>query len=340
MQAITHTKYGSPEVLLLTEVAKPTPKDDEVLIKVYAASVHADVWHVVSGLPYALRLMGAGLLKPKRTIPGTDVAGVVESVGQKVTRFKPGDEVFGECIRGHQWTNGGAYAEYVSAPEEALALKPANITFVQAAAVPTSGLIALWNLGDGALVQAGQKVLVNGAAGGVGAFAVQLAKAFGAEVTGVDHTSKTDVVRTLGADQVIDYTQEDFTQSGERYDLIFDIPGNHSLANCRRALKPKGTYVLIGHDNYGQGMHRWLGLLPRFFKLMLLSRFVSQLRDMNFSQPGKTDSMAILKGLLAAGKVRPVIDRTFSLSEVPEALRYLQAGAVKGKVIITLEQNS
>lgn len=336
MKAITHTKYGPPEVLQLKEVEKPTPKDDEGLIHVHAASVHADVWHVVSGLPYALRLMGAGLLKPKKTIPGTDVAGVVESVGQKVTRFKPGDEVFGECIRGHQWTNGGAYAEYVSAPEEALALKPSNITFEQAAAVPTSGLIALWNLGDGALVQAGQKVLVNGAAGGVGAFAVQLAKAFGAEVTGVDHTSKTDVVRSLGADQVIDYTQEDFTLSGERYDLIFDIPGNHSLANCRRALNLKGTYVLIGHDNYGNGMRRWVGLLPRFFKLMLLSRFVSQLRDMNFSQPSKKDSMAILKGLLEAGKITPVIDRTFSLSETPEALRYLQGGSVKGKVIINV----
>ncbi len=340
MKAITHTKYGPPEVLQLKEVEKPTPEDDEVLINVHAASVHADVWHVVSGLPYVLRLMGAGLLKPKKTIPGTDVAGLVESVGQKVTRFKPGDKVFGECIRGHQWTNGGSYAEYVCAPEEALALKPANITFEQAAAVPTSGLIALWNLGDGTLVQAGQKVLINGAAGGVGAFAVQLAKAFGAEVTGVDHPSKIDMVRSIGTDHLIDYTQENFTQTGERYDLIFDIPGNHSLADCRRALTPKGTYVLIGHDNYGRGMCRWLGLLPRFFKLMLLSRFVSQLRNMNFSMPSKKESMATLKELLAAGKIKPVIDRTFPLTEVPEAIRYLKEGHIKGKVVITLEPDN
>lgn len=340
MKAVIQTEYGPPEALQLAEVEKPTPKDDEVLIKVHAASVHADVWHVVSGLPYAMRLMGSGLLRPKNPIPGTDVAGIVESVGQQVTRFKPNDEVFGESIRGHQWTNGGAYAEYVSAPEEALALKPSNLTFEQAAAVPTSGLIALSNLRDGALVQAGQKVLVNGAAGGVGAFALQLAKAFGAYVTGVDHTSKTDVIRSLGADQVIDYTQKDFTQSDERYDLIFDIPGNHSLADCRRALTPKGTYILIGHDHYGKGMRRWLGLLPRFFKLMLLSRWVSQLRDMNFSMPSKKDSMAILKGLLEAEKVTPVIGRTFPLSEVPEAIRYLQEGSVRGKVVITTENNS
>ncbi len=326
MKAITHTKYGPPEVLQLAEVEKPTPKDDEVLIKVHAASVHPDVWHVVSGLPYALRLMGAGLRKPKNPIPGTDMAGLVESVGKNVTRFQPGDEVFGESIRGHQWTNGGAYAEYVSAPEDALALKPAGITFEQAAAVPTSGLIALWNLRDGALVQAGQKVLINGAGGGVGVFAVQLAKAFGAEVTGVDHTRKMDMVRSIGADHVIDYTQEDFTQSGERYDLIFDIPGNHSLSNCRRALTPTGTYVLIGHDHFGDAGGRWLGSLPRFFKLIVMSPFVSQLPDLNFSMPSKKDSMAVLKEFLEAGKLTPVIDRTFPLSEVPGAIRYLKEG--------------
>jgi len=285
MKAIAHTKYGPLDVLELKEVEKPTPKDDEVLIKVHAASVHPDVWHVVSGLPYALRLMGAGLRKPKNSIPGTDVAGHVESVGKNVTQFQPGDEIFGESVRGHQWTNGGAYAEYVSTPEDSLAIKPAGITFEQAAAVPTSGLIALWNLRDGGLVQTGQKVLINGAGGGVGTLAVQLAKAFGAEVTGVDSTRKLDMVRSIGADHVIDYTQEDFTKSGERYDLIFDIPGNHSFSDCRRALTSKGTYVLIGHDHFGGAGGRWLGSLPRFFKLVVMSPFVSQLPNLNFSMP-------------------------------------------------------
>jgi len=273
----------------------------------------------------------------ERPVPGTDVAGLIESVGKNVTRFQPGDEVFGETMRGLQWVNGGAYAEYATAPEDALAPKPANVTFEQAAAVPTSGLIALPSLRAGGEIQAGQKVLVNGAGGGVGAIAVQLAKAFGANVTGVDSTSKLDMVRSIGADQVIDYTQEDFTRRGERYDLIFDIPGNHSLSDCRRALTPGGTYVLIGHDNYGDGMRRWVGLLPRMFKLMAMSPFVSYLRDIRQAPaPDKKKSMALLRELLEAGKLTPFIDRTFPLSEVPEALRYLQEGYAKGKVVITV----
>jgi len=336
MKAIVQDKYGSPDVLELREIDKPVVKDDEVLVRVHAASVHPDVWHVVRGWPYALRLMGAGLLKPKNSVPGTDVAGHVESVGKNVMQFQPGDEVFGETSRQWQWHNGGAYAEYVSVPEEQLALKPANITFEQAAAVPSSGFIALSGLRHQGQVRPGQKVLINGAGGGVGALAVQLAKAYGAEVTGVDSTRKLDMVRSLGADQVIDYTQEDFTQSGERYDLILDVPGNHSLSECRRALTPEGTYVLIGHDHFGVSGGRWLGSLPRFFKLVVMSPFVSQLPDLNFSMPSKKDSMAVLREFIEAGKITPVIDRTYPLSEVPEAIRYLEEGHVQGKVVVTV----
>ncbi len=336
MKAIVQDKYGSLDVLELREIDKPVVKDDEVLVRVHAASVHPDVWHVVRGLPYVLRIMGAGLLKPKNSVPGTDVAGHVESVGKNVTQFQPGDEVFGESVRGHQWHNGGAYAEYVSVPEDALALKPDNITFEQAAAVPTSGFIALQNLPNEGRLQPGQSVLINGAGGGVGAFAVQLAKAYGANVTGVDSTRKLDMVRSLGADRVIDYTQEDFTQSGVRYDLILDIPGNHPFSDCRRALTPEGTYVLIGHDHYGDAGGRWLGSLPYFIKLVVLSPFVSQLPDLSFSMPSKKDSMAVLKEFIEAGKITPVIDRTYPLSEVPEAIRYLEEGHAQGKVVITV----
>ncbi len=337
MKAIVQEKYGSPdEVLKLKEIDRPMVKDSEVLLRVHAASVHPDVWHVVRGLPYVLRIMGAGLLKPKNSVPGTDMAGHVESVGKSVEQFQAGDEVFGESVRGHQWHNGGAYAEYVSVPEDALALKPANITFEQAAAVPTSGLIALHNLPDEGRLQPGQSVLVNGAGGGVGALAVQIAKAYGAEVTGVDDTTKLDMVRSLGADHVIDYTQEDFTRSGERYDLIFDIPGNHPFSACRRVLTPDGKYVLIGHDRFGQGVGRWFGSIPRVLKLVAFSPFASQLPTPNFSMPDKKNQMVVLKELLEAGKITPIIDRTYSLSEVPEAIRYLEGGHAQGKVIITV----
>jgi NADPH:quinone reductase-like Zn-dependent oxidoreductase len=337
MKAIVQDKYGSPtDVLELRDVDEPVVKDDEVLVRIHAASVHPDVWHVVRGLPYVLRLMGAVLLKPKNRIPGTDVAGRVESVGRDVKHFQAGDEVFGETIKGYQWTNGGAYAEYVSVPEDQLALKPANITFDQAAAVPTSGLIALQNLPNEGLLHSGQSVLVNGASGGVGAFAVQIAKAYGAEVTGVDTTKKLQMVRSLGADYVIDYTQEDFTQSGERYDLIFDIPGNHPFSDCRRVLSSNGKYVLIGHDRFGKGAGRWLGSLPRVLKLVALSPFVTQLPPPTFSMPNKKDSMAVLREFLEAGKLTPVIDRRYLLGEVPEAIRYLEEGHARGKVVITV----
>jgi NADPH:quinone reductase-like Zn-dependent oxidoreductase len=336
MKAMVQDRYGPPDVLELKDIDKPVAKDGEVLVRVHAASVHPDVWHVLRGLPYVLRIMGAGLSKPKNSVPGTDVAGRVESVGKDVTRFRPGDEVFGESVRGHQWHNGGAYAEYTSVPEDQLALKPANISFEQAAAVPTSGLIALQGLHEYGQIQPGQKVLINGAAGGVGAIAVQLSKAYEADVTGVDSTRKLDLVRSLGADEVIDYTQEDFTQSGKRYHLIVDIPGNHSFSECRRALTPRGTYVLIGHDHFGKQGDRFLGGLPRGLKQIALSPFVSQLPDLSFSMPSKRDSMAVLKEFLEAGKITPVIDRTYPLSEVPEAIRYLEEGQARGKVVITV----
>jgi NADPH:quinone reductase-like Zn-dependent oxidoreductase len=337
MKAIVQGKYGPPaDVLELGDVDEPVVKADEVLVQVHAASVHPDVWHVVRGLPYVLRLMGAGLLRPKKRIPGTDVAGRVESVGKDVTHFQAGDEVFGETIKGYQWTNGGAYAEYVSVSERSLALKPANITFDQAAAVPTSGLIALQNLPNEGRLQPGQSVLVNGAGGGVGALTVQLAKAYGANVTGVDNTKKLDMVRSIGADQVIDYTKEDFTQSGERYDLIFDIPGNHPFSACRHVLAPNGKYVLIGHDRFGQGAGRWLGSIPRVLKLVALSPFVSQLPTPKFSMPERKKQMVVLKQLMESGKLTPVIDRTYPLGEVPEAIRYLEEGHARGKVIITV----
>jgi NADPH:quinone reductase-like Zn-dependent oxidoreductase len=337
MKAIVQEKYGSPyDVLDLKDIDKPVVKDDEVLVRVHAASVHPDVWHVVRGMPYVLRLMGAGLLRPKNSVPGTDVAGHVESVGKNVSHFQQGDEVFGETIKGYQWTNGGAYAEYVSVPEDLLALKPANITFEQAAAVPTSGLIALQNLPNEGRLHQGQRVLVNGAGGGVGTLAVQLAKAYGANVTGVDDSTKLEMVRSIGADQVIDYTKEDFTQSGERYDLIFDIPGNHPFSACRLVLAPNGKYVLIGHDRFGQGAGRWLGSIPRVLKLVALSPFMSQMPTPKFSMPDKKNQMVVLKQLMETGELTPVIDRTYSLGEVPEAIKHLEVGHAQGKVIITV----
>jgi NADPH:quinone reductase-like Zn-dependent oxidoreductase len=293
------------------------------------------VWHVVSGRPYVLRLMGSGLRRPKHRVPGTDMAGQVEAVGRKATRFQPGDEVFGETVTGYQWHNGGAYAEYVSVPADALALKPGNITFEQAAAVPTSGLIALHNLRQGRL-KPGQRVLVNGAGGGVGAFAVQLAKAQGATVTGVDATGKLDMIRSLGADHVIDYTQQDFTRSDQSYHLIFDVPGNRRFRECRRALTPDGSYVLIGHDGFGDASGRWFGSLPRALGLLAMSPFISQLPAINFSLPAKKDSMAVLRTHLEAGELTPIVDKTFSLDEVPEALRYLQTGQALGKIVISI----
>jgi NADPH:quinone reductase-like Zn-dependent oxidoreductase len=336
MKAIVQDEYGSPDdVLELRDIDEPLVTDRDVLVRVHAASVHADVWHSVRGVPYVLRMMGGGFRKPKYRVPGTDLAGHVESVGKNVTRFQPGDEVFGQSVGTNLWRNGGTYAEYAAVLEARLELKPANLTFEQAAAVPISGPIAVQGLRDEGRIQPGQKVLINGAGGGVGTFAVQLAKANEAHVTGVDGTGKLDMVRSIGADHVIDYTREDFTRSGERYDLILDIPGNHPWSDLRRALTPEGTYVLIGHDQYGKAGRRWIGSLGRVAKLLVMSPFVSQLPGLRGAKdPG--DRLVVLKELIEAGKITPAIDRTYPLSEVREAIRHLEEGRARGKIVITV----
>lgn len=334
MRAVVQDRYGSPDQLRVETVDQPAARDDEVLVRVRAASVHPDVWHVVTGRPYALRLFGAGMRRPKQPIPGTDLAGTVESVGRSVTRFRPGDEVFGESLRGQQWRNGGAYAEFAVAPQDALAHKPGNVSFEQAATVPTAGIITLRNLPPGDELGPGRRVLVNGAAGGVGALAVQIAKAHGAEVTGVDSTGKLALIRSLGADHTIDYTREDFTQGRQRYDLIFDIPGNHPFSKARRVLTPGGTYVLIGHDGYGRTRGRWLGSIPRVLGLVARSPFVRQLPKPR-AMLSKPDAMAVLQELLATGQITPVVDRHFPLDRAPAAIRYLASGEACGRVVIT-----
>jgi NADPH:quinone reductase-like Zn-dependent oxidoreductase len=336
MRAVVQHRYGSIDALELREIELPAVAEDEVLVHVHAASVHPDVWHVVLGRPYVLRLMGAGLRRPRQRIPGTDLAGRVHSTGARVTRLEAGDAVFGESVRGNQWRNGGAFAEYAAVPAEALAPMPPGLSFEQAAAVPTSGLIALRGVRDEGHVRAGQSVLVNGAGGGVGMFAVQLAKAYGAEVTGVDTTSKLEPIRSIGADHVIDCTHEDFTSGPRRYDVIVDVPGNHPLSDCRRALTPTGRYVLIGHDGFGATRGRWLGSLPTFIRLLAMSPFVRQLPTPSFSLPSKRDSLAVLSEFLHDGRITPVVDRTFALAEVRDAIRYLQSGRATGKVVLTL----
>jgi NADPH:quinone reductase-like Zn-dependent oxidoreductase len=336
VKAIVQARYGSADVLELRDVAAPAPGPDDVLVRVRAASVHPDVWHVLHGRPYVLRIMGAGLRRPRQPIPGTDVAGTVESAGASVTRFRPGDEVFGETVKGYQWHNGGAFAEYAAIPAEALAAKPARLTFEQAAAVPTSALIALHNLRGRSEVRPGQRVLINGAGGGVGIFALQIAKARGADVTAVDAGAKLDTLRSVGADRVIDHTQQDFTQAGDRYDLIVDIPGNRPFSACRRVLAPDGTYVLIGHDGYGTTAGRWLGSLGTFARLLIRTPFVRQLPKPEFSTPSKRESMAVLAQLIEEGRLTPVVDRTFPLAEAAAAIRYLESGQAQGKVVIAL----
>jgi NADPH:quinone reductase-like Zn-dependent oxidoreductase len=335
MKAIVQDRYGSPDVLKLREIDEPSVGDDQVLVRVRAASVHADVWHVMRGVPYVLRIMGAGLRRPKDLVPGTDLAGIVEAVGRNVTRFQPGDEVFGQSLVANLWRHGGAFAEYAAVREARFERKPAGLTFEQSAAVPTSGSLAVQGVRDEGRIQAGQHVLINGAGGAVGTFAVQLAKAYGANVTAVDAPGKLDMLRSIGADRVVDYTKEDFTRGGERYDVILDIAGNHPWPDIRRALTPEGTFVLIGHDHYGGSGHRWFGSLGRFAKLIVISPFVPQLHPFRGAKdPG--DRLVVMKELIEAGKITPVIDRTFPLSEVPEAIRYLESGQARGKVVITI----
>jgi NADPH:quinone reductase-like Zn-dependent oxidoreductase len=325
MKAIVYTKYGSPDVLQLKEVEKPTPKEDEVLIKIHAAAITAGDAIVLKGEPIVTRLF-TGLLKPKNTIPGKEMAGRVEAVGENTTQFQPGDEVFGD-LSVASW---GAFAEYVAVPENAIALKPANMTFEQAAAVPESAVVALQSLRDKGKIQPGNKVLINGASGGVGTYAVQIAKSFGAEVTAVCSTRNLDMMRSIGADYVIDYTVEDFTQNGQQYDLILAANGYHPISDYRRALSPEGIYVATG------------GTMAQSLQATTMGPFISMTGSKTMGgmmvKPNQND-LVFMKELLEAGKVVPVIDRCYPLSEIAEAFHYIGGGHAKGKVVIIVEQN-
>src|SRR6476646_5891747 len=326
MKAIVYCDYGLAN-LKLADIAKPTPTDDQILVKVHAASINPLDWHFIEGTPKIMRALGVGLRKPKDARLGVDFAGTVETVGKNVTQFKAGDEVFGG--------RDGAFAEYVCPrADRAVTLKPASITFEQAASVNIAGITALQAVRDKGKVQPGQKVLINGASGGVGTFAVQIAKSFGADVTGVCSTRNLEMVRSLGADHVIDYTKEDFAKSGQRYDVILDNVPNHSLSECRGVLSPQGKYVMIGGG--GPNDNRWIGPFGRLIQTMLLSPFVSQKMGMMMAKLKKSD-LAILGDMMQSGKLKPVIDRTYKLSELPEAIRYLEEGHARGKVVITVE---
>jgi NADPH:quinone reductase-like Zn-dependent oxidoreductase len=322
MKAMVCTKYGPPEELEWQEVETPTPGEDEVLVRVHASSVNFGDRALVKGQPFLIRLMGYGLLTPKNRIVGTDIAGRVEAVGGNVRQFRAGDAVYadvGEC-------GFGAYAEYVAVPEQALTVKPANVTFEEAAAVPQASVVALQGLRDKGGIQSGQKVLINGASGGVGTFAVQIAKSFGTEVTGVCSGRNLDLVRSIGADEVIDYAQKDFTQNGERYDLIFDIVANRSVSDYTRALKPGGSYVACAFNPTA----------------LFLGPLISRREGKNvsaLSHKPKVEDLAFMTELLEAGQVKPVINRCYPLRELPEAMRYLEDGRAHGKVVITVAQD-
>jgi NADPH:quinone reductase-like Zn-dependent oxidoreductase len=323
MKAIVQDEYGSADVLHLRDIDRPPIGDGDVLIRVHAAGVDPGVWHLMTGLPYMIRL-GYGLRSPKTRVRGVDVAGRVEAIGKNVTHVQPGDEVFGTC-------RSGSFAEYARAREDKLAPKPSNLTFEQAAAVPISACTALQGLRDKGRVQPGQSVLIIGAGGGVGSFAVQLAKAFGGYVTGVCSTTKVELVRSIGADTVIDYTGDDFADGTRHYDLILDTAGRRPLSHLRRALTPTGTLIIIG----GEGGGRWLGGFDRSFRAAMLSPFVRQKLGMLISTERRED-LLFLKELIEAGKVTPVIDRTYPLVEAPEAIRYLEQGHARGKVVVTV----
>jgi NADPH:quinone reductase-like Zn-dependent oxidoreductase len=326
MKAIVYCDYGLAN-LKLADIAKPTPTDDQILVKVHAASVNPLDWHFIEGTPMIMRALGVGLRKPKDPRLGVDFAGTVEAVGKNVTQFKPGDEVFGG--------RDGAFAEYVCPrADRAVTLKPANISFEQAASVNIAGITALQAVRDKGKVQPGQKVLINGASGGVGTFAVQIAKSFGADVTGVCSTRNLDMVRSLGADHVIDYTKEDFAKGDQRYDAILDNVPNHSLSECRHVLTAEGKYVMIGGG--GPNDNRWIGPFGRLIQALVVSPFVSQKMGMMMAELKKSD-LTILGDMMQSGKVKPVIDRTYKLSELPEAIRYLEEGHARGKVVITVE---
>jgi len=323
MKAIVCTQYGPPDVLQFNEVAKLTPAHNEVSIKLYAASVNPVDLHLMRGKPFFLRLMSGGLRAPKRKIPGHDIAGRVEAVGRNVTQFKPGDDVFGACR--------GAFAEYVCAKEDNLALKPANTSFENAAALPIAALTVLQGLRDKGRIQPGQKVLVDGASGGVGTFAVQIAKSFGAEVTAVCSTRNVDTARSLGADHVIDYTRENFTKSGQRYDLILGANAHHSIFDYSRALSQDGTYVMAGGSGVQALQVALLGPLLSRIGHKKMCFFIANINQKD---------LAFLGDLLAAGKVVPVIDRRYPLSDAAEALRYLAEGHAQGKIVLTVDHGS
>jgi NADPH:quinone reductase-like Zn-dependent oxidoreductase len=330
MKAVVYTDYGPPDVLQIRDIKKPVPNDDQVLVKIRAASVNPYDWHFIRGTPYVMRMMIGGLRKPKDPRVGVDYAGTVEAVGKNVTLFKPGDEVFGNRT--------GAFAEYVCArADRAMALKPASVTFEQAASVPVAALTALQGLRDHGKVQPGQKVLINGASGGVGTFAVQIAKTLGADVTGVCSGRNVDLVRSIGADHVIDYTKEDFTKSNERYDVILDNVGTQPLSGFRRVLKPEGICVMIGGGGPNEG--NWVGPMSRPIKAKLMSPFIDQKIGMMMAE-GNKDDLTILADLMQSGKVTPVIDRTYPLSEIREAVRYVETGRARAKVIITNPQHT
>jgi NADPH:quinone reductase-like Zn-dependent oxidoreductase len=321
MKAIVRETYGSSDVLELRDIDIPEISDDEVLVRVHAAGVGRDVWHIMTGLPYPIRLAGYGFRTPKNPVIGSDVAGVVEAVGKNVSRFQPGDEVFG--------IGKGSYAEYVRAREDKLAPKPENLTFEQAAVLAIMGSTALQALRDHGKVRPGQEVLVIGASGGVGTYAVQIAKAYRAHVTGVCSSAKVEMVRSIGADHVIDYTREDFAEGDQRYDLIVDIGGNSTLSRLRRALASRGTLVITG----GEGGGRWLGGTDRQLRAMMLSPFVGQ-KLVTFVNKENQEDLIVLGELIESGKITPVIDRTYPLAEVPEAIGYLEEGHARGKVVI------
>ncbi len=337
MRAAVYSRYGPPDVLRIEEIEKPVPKDEEVLIKVRAASVNP----LDEGLLKGAGRLVTGLRHPKDARLGVDVAGQIEAVGRNVAHFKAGDEVFGVCIADPQasalrvWTPEGAFAEYACAHHSALVMKPENVSFEQAASAPVAAFTALQGLRDKGKIQAGQKVLINGASGGVGTFAVQIAKSFGAEVTGVCSTRNVKMVRSIGAHHVMDYTRDDFTKGGKRYDLIFDCIGNHSSSACRRVLNPRGTCVMVG-ERSGRKM---IGIMARVIAALVSSRFMSQKMVTFLARPIKED-LGIMRELMATGKVIPVIDRCYSLMELPAAIRYLGEGHARGKVVIVLEINA
>jgi len=320
MKAIVHHEYGSPDVLKLEEVQKPTPADNELLIKVYAVSVNRSDWEGLIGKPLYARI--GGLIKPNNKIPGSDIAGAVEAVGKDVKQFKPGDEVFGLIMN-----YGGGFAEYACKSEKALALKPASMTFEQAAAIPQAAFIALQGIREKGQVQPGQKVLINGAGGGAGTFAIQLAKLAGGEVTGVDNAEKLDYMRSLGADHVIDYTKEDFTKNGQQYDLILDVIASRSIFAFKRALKPNGNYFMAG------------GSVATMFQSLLLGPLIRRITSRNIKLlvvQTESKDLVYITGLIESGKVKLVIDKRYSLGETAEALRYLGEGHAKGKIVITV----